>query len=296
MLNYKLFKDNGIAFNKIKKINNSYIISNDKYKYVVKEKKKDLDQKFNYLLSRSFNYFPKKFSFNNYDIYNYIENKNFSDEERLYEIINLISLLHNKTTRYRNTCLDDYKIIYEKILKKLNYLNNYYFSLNDSIDNEIYMAPSHYLLVLNISKIYSALIFCRNELDNWYELIKNSTRQRVAFIHNNLELDHLLYDDKPYLISWDKSKVDLPIYDLIHLYEKYYRKIDFEIIFNTYQKKYPLTREELKLFFIMISIPKKIEFRNDEFENIKKVKDLIEFLNKGDKLIKPYYKKEKITK
>lgn len=291
MLSYKFFKDNGLAFNNIKKINNSYIISNDNYKYVVKEKKSDLDKKFNYLLSRSFNQFPKKFTFDKYDIYNYIEDKNISDEERLYEITNLISLLHTKTTRYRNTCLDDYKIIYEKILKKLDYLNNYYSSLNDLIDNEIYMAPSHYLLALNISKIYSALIFCRSELDNWYELIKNSTRQRVAFIHNNLDLDHLLYDDGPYLISWDKSKVDLPIYDLVHLYERYYKKTDFEILFNIYQKKYPLNKEELKLFFIMISIPKKIEFLNDESQNIKNVRDLIESLNKGDKLIRPYLNK-----
>lgn len=291
MLSYKFFKDNGFPFNNIKKVNDLYIISNNNYKYVVKERKSNLDKKFNYLLSRSFNQFPKKFTFDKYDIYNYIEDKNMSDEERLYEIINLISLLHTKTTRYKNTCLDDYKIIYEKLLERINYLNSYYSSLNDSIDNEIYMAPSHYLLVLNISKIYSSLFFCKSELDNWYELIKNSTRQRVVFIHNNLELDHLLYDDRPYLISWDKAKIDLPIYDLIHLYEKYYRITDFEILLNIYQKKYPLSKEELKLFFIMISIPKKIEFSNDEFQNIKSVRNIIEFLSKGDKLIRPYYKK-----
>ena len=291
MLSYKFFKDNGLPFNNIKKVNDLYIISNNNYKYVVKERKSNLDKKFNYLLSRSFNQFPRKFTFDKYDIYNYIEDKNMSDEERLYEIINLISLLHTKTTRYKNTCLDDYKIIYEKLLERIDYLNSYYSSLNDSIDNEIYMAPSHYLLVLNISKIYSSLFFCKSELDNWYELIKNSTRQRVAFIHNNLELDHLLYDDRPYLISWDKSKIDLPIYDLIHLYEKYYRITDFEILLNIYQKKYPLSKEELKLFFIMISIPKKIEFSNDEFQNIKSVRNIIEFLSKGDKLIRPYYKK-----
>lgn len=291
MLSYKFFKDNGLPFNYIKKVNDLYIISNNNYKYVVKERKSNLDKKFNYLLSRSFNQFPRKFTFDKYDIYNYIEDKNMSDEERLYEIINLISLLHTKTTRYKNTCLDDYKIIYEKLLERIDYLNSYYSSLNDSIDNEIYMAPSHYLLVLNISKIYSSLFFCKSELDNWYELIKNSTRQRVVLIHNNLELDHLLYDDRPYLISWDKSKIDLPIYDLIHLYEKYYRITDFEILLNIYQKKYPLSKEELKLFFIMISIPKKIEFSNDEFQNIKSVRNIIEFLSKGDKLIRPYYKK-----
>ena len=41
----------------------------------------------------------------------------------------------------------------------------------------------------------------------------------------------------------------------------------------------------------MISIPKKIEFLNDEFENIKNVRDLTTFLNKGDQLIRPYLNK-----
>ena len=292
MLNYKLFKENGIVLKEIKKINNVYIVSDNKNKYVVKEKSNNLDDIFNYLKSRNFKYFPNKFSIDKYNIYNYIDNKITSDDERLYEIINLISLLHTKTTRYKTINIDDYKIIYEKIYDKLKYLNDYYVSLNDWIDNEIYMSPSHYLLVLNISKIYSALSFCLNELDNWYELIKNNTRQRVAFIHNNLDIEHLLFDEVPYLISWDKAKVDIPIYDLMNLYDKYYNKTDFEVLFSKYLKKYPLSAEELKLFFILISIPKKVEFSKDEFNNIKKVKKLINYLNTGDKLIRPYYKKE----
>lgn len=240
-------------------------------------------------------FFPNYTSVGDYDIYDYIENGEISDEERLYEIVDLISLLHTKTTRYKSIDIDDYKIIYEDLDKKIDNLMTYYTELNDLIDNEIYMSPSHYLLVLNISKIYSALSFCKMELENWYELIKNNNKQRVAYIHNNLELDHLVRGSNPYLISWNKSKVDLPIYDLYGLYEKYYQKTDFDILLNNYQKRYPLSKEELKLFFIKISIPKKIEFQTDELENTKEVKRLLEFLNKSDKLIRPYYEKKSTT-
>ena len=296
MLNYKQFKDNGIVLKEVIKNNNSYTISDGKRKYLVKNKNNDLIDKFDYLMSRNFNNFPKMITFDDYNIYEYIENHNLSDDEKLYEIINLIVLLHLKTTRYRTIDIDDYKIIYEKIDNKLKYLNNYYISLNDFIDSEIYMSPSHYLLVLNISKIYSAIAYCSNELDHWYDLIKNNTRQRVVFIHNNLDLNYLLYDSVPYLINWENSKFDIPIYDLIQLYKKYYKKTDFEILFSKYQKKYPFTKEELKLFFILISIPMKIEFTNDEFDNIKRVRDLIDYLSIGDRLIKPYYKSEVINK
>ena len=46
----------------------------------------------------------------------------------------------------------------------------------------------------------------------------------------------------------------------------------------------------------MISIPRKIEFTNNEINNIKAVKKLIEKIERGDKLIRPYYKKEEKVK
>lgn len=291
MINYKVLKEAGITPKKIKKINNSYLIDTGDYKYIVKNKDEKLDKKFNYLLSRGFNYFPESFSVNNYDIFKYIEGGEISYEEKLYELVDLISLLHTKTTRYKNIDIDDYKMIYEDLDKKIEDLTNYYNSLNDLIDREIYMSPSHFLLVLNISKVYSALTFCKKELDNWYELIKNNPKQRVAYIHNNLGVDHVIRGDNPYLISWSRSKVDLPIYDLIDLYNKTKDEIDFDILLNSYQKRYPLKQEELKLFFINISIPKKISFGEDEYENTKEVKKMLNVLKKGDKLINPYYKK-----
>lgn len=292
MIDYKFLKRNGLEPKKIQKNKSSTIIeTNNKKKYVLKEYTADMKRKFDYLSSRNFNFFPASFDLDKYNVYEYIENNDISDEERLYDIMDLISLLHTKTTRYKNIDIDDYKIIYEEIDKELNYLNSYYTELNDLIDEEIYMAPSKYLLARNISKIYSALYFCREELENWYDLVKNSTKTRVAYIHNNLELSHLLRNDNPYLISWEKSKVDLPIYDIYNLYRKYYKLTDFDVLLNNYQKRYPLKEEEIKLLFIKISIPFKIEFTKDEFSNTKKVKDLLEYLTRGDKLIRPYYKK-----
>ena len=296
MINYKLFKDNGLTIKNIRKVNSVYLVSDGKKNYVIKRSNDNLKNKFNYLGSRSFNNIPSYYKLDNYDIYEYIKDSNISDEERLYEMINLIILLHMKTTRYKNIDIDDYKIIYEDLLKKIDYLNNYYLVLNDSIDSEIYMSPSQYFLVRNISKVYGALSFCRNELDNWYEIIKNSEKQRVVFIHNNLDLDHVLVNKNSYLISWDRSKIDLPIYDLVDIYNKYHDRIDFSILLNRYMDKYPLTSDELKLFFILISIPYKIEFSNDEIKNIREVKKLIKKINNGDKLIKPYYVKKEMHK
>lgn len=292
MINYKLFKDNGFNIKSIRKINTSYVVSDNNKKYVIKNNRTDLKSIFDYLSSRNFNNFPKYYMLGNYDVFDYLEDSNISIEERLTETIGLLTMLHLKTTRYKNVDIDDYKKIFEQLLEKIDYLNNYYVTLNDAIDNEIYMAPSHYLLVRNISKVYGALSFCKRELDSWYELIENSSKQRAVLVHNNLDLSHVLYNKVPYLISWNKAKIDLPIYDLVSLYDKYYNSIDFSILLNNYMHKYPLSSEELKLFFILISVPIKIEFTNNEMDNIITVKSLIEHINKSDKLIRPYYSKE----
>lgn len=289
MINYKLFKDNGLTIRKIKKINKAYLVSDGNKNYIIKENNCDLKSIFDYLKSRSFNNFPSYNKLLNYDVYDYIQGTNISDEEKLYEMINLIVLLHLKTTRYKNTDIDDYKIIYEDLLNKIDYLTNYYITLNDSIDSEIYMSPSYYLLVRNISKVYGSLSFCRNELDNWYDIVKVNNKKRVVLVHNYLDLEHILVNKSSYLISWEKSKVDSPIYDLVCIYRKYYDKTDFAVLLNHYLDKYPLTTDELKLFFILISIPLKVEFSKDELDNIKEVKSLIRKTKTSDTLIKTYY-------
>lgn len=292
MINYKLLKENNIIPKKISKINNSYLVETTSNKYILKQRNKELDKKFEYLLSRGFNYFPDHTYIKEYDIFKYIKDLERSKEEKLEELINITSLLHTKTTRYKNIDIDDYKEIYEELENKINNTNKYYIELNDQIDNEIYMSPSHYLLILNISKIYSALSFCKEELDNWYELIKSNTKQRITFNHNNLDISHILKNTNTYLISWNNSKQSIPINDLVTLYNKYY-KDNYDNLLNIYQNKYPLKEEELKLFFIKISIPNKIEFTKDELTNTKKVKQLLEKLESGDKLIRPHYEKIK---
>ena len=45
-------------------------------------------------------------------------------------------------------------------------------------------------------------------------IIEEKKRIRVVQLHNNLNLEHYLVEDnKPYLISWRKSRRDIPIYD-----------------------------------------------------------------------------------
>lgn len=293
MISYKLLKDNGIVPKSILKNKSAIIIESDMGRYAIKENETNLEDTYKYLTSRGFNYFPGYKKLNNYMIYNYIEDLCFDREEKLEDLVFLLSLLHLKTTRFVKTSLDDYKIIYEDIENKVKDIYNYYVLLNDEIDSEIYMSPSKYLLVRNISIVYSALQFCEKTLNEWYELIKKDNSQRKVLIHNNFDINHLIKNNGSYLISFSKAKVDLPIYDLLSIYQNTYKDINFKNLLNIYESKYPLKKDELLLLFIYISLPMKVKFEDNEYINTVNIQNMIDKLIISDEIIKPYYDKKK---
>lgn len=272
--------------------NNVKIIETKNNKYVLKRNKNNILDIFNYLHLKNFNYFPNVYNKDRndlYEIYEYVDSSDISNYEKSEEIIYLLSLLHNKTTSYKDIDIDEYKKIYEDIFNKLNELEEYYISLNNEIDKEIYMSPSNYLLVRNITKIYSAIYYCKTELEEFYNIVKDNPKKRVSLIHNNIDLSHLLRNENSYLISWDNAKFDIPVYDLIKFYKKNYNDVDFTNLFKLYESKYPLHNEERKLLFISLSIPDKLDLRSDdEFSKTKKVNDLLLYLQKTDDIILQY--------
>lgn len=220
--------------------------------------------------------------------YRYIQDVEEPREQKIIDLINVLTLLHNKTTMYKEIDLDNYKYLYEEINKEIKEAFNYYNTIMDNIESSVYMSPSNYLISRNISFIYSAINYAKRSIDYWYKLIEDKRKVRVVTIHNNLSLDHYLKQDKPYLISWDSSKIDMPIYDLISLYNNHYLEFDFTELLQIYLNKYPLMEEELALFLTILSIPKKIIYDNSEYKNVLNIRRQLDYLYKTSELVKKY--------
>lgn len=262
--------------------------------FVVKDKNNNLKELYTYLESRSFNYFPRLIDHSRKDVnvFEYLEGTEMPNEQKAEDLIILVSLLHNKTSYFKEVSEDVYKEIYENILSNINYLNEYYNNMYDIYFLEEFMSPDKYLIMRNMYKIFASLDFCENELTLWYDLVKEENKQRVCVIHNNLETNHFIKGEKDYLISWDNAKVDSPILDLINFYKKEYFNYDFGILLKEYLNRYPLSDAELKLFFIIISLPPKIELKEDVFNNCKNIRYDLDYVFKTEELVRPYYSKE----
>ena len=260
--------------------------------YVVKPKKeKDIQELYKYLSSRSFEYYPKLIEDNRSDVnvYEYIEDNSIDDEQKLYDLINLISLLHNKTSYYKEVTNDKIKSIYEELLGRVLFLEEYFNKIIFEIEDNVFISPSNNLLLNNSSKIFESLTFLKREIEEWYKISIDKNKMRVSLIHNNLELDHYIKNKDDYLISWDNYKIDSPILDIVKLYKKVYLNMDFSEPLKTYMDKFELTEIEKKLLFIMLVMPDEINLTENELRNVSTVRKYLDYIFKTENLIRPYY-------
>ncbi len=279
-------KNNNIKPLRYLKKGNIYILEENNNKFVIKENKNN-DLLYSYLNSRSFDYFPKILKEDkDYILMEYIEENNIPKEQKIIDLIDLVTLLHSKTTLYKETTKDDFKKIYEDIKGNINYLKQYYDDIMRLIESKVYYSPSEYLLARNISIVYKSLSFCEIKIEEWYKLIENNTKQRYVLLHNNLDLNHFIESDKHYLISWDKSRLDLPIFDLYKLY-KNNESFDFSETLKRYEHEYKLLDYEKELLFILISLPDKIEFNDSNINMCVKISNMINILDRARELTSP---------
>lgn len=288
-LNIKLNKYN-LKINSLKYLKNVIII-NDKYVY--KENNNYLI--YEYLINRGFLNFPKPINDKdtNYELVEYIDNKDIPKKQRLDDLIKVISLLHKKTSFYKEIDLEELKKMYENIQNEANYLMNYYNDLNNIIDNMIFMSPDAYLLVRNIDLFYYLISFIKVESNNWYNNIKQSRKVRFCMVHNNLTLDHFIENDSLYLISWSKAKLDFPYKDIKKILEDNYLDLDIESVINEYEKSNKLDYNEKMFLLINLAIPKRIELTNDTYLNCYNLSNYLEYLRKIALIVQKIDKKQK---
>ncbi len=254
-------------------------MDNKNKKYVVKQNNCNILQTYNYLNSRGFGYLPRlAYADDDVYVYEYVNDNPTPKEQKMSDLVKMDALLHNKTVYYKDITLDEIKEVYENLGFKIDNTYSYYDDIITMIEGEMYMSPSNYMLARNCSQIFSCLNFCKRQLDEWYDIMKNKLKKRVVLLHNDLSPEHLIRSDENVLISWDKSVRDLPIYDFIRLYKNNYDKYDFNHLYKEYTKRFPLTKEERKLLFIILFIPPKLDFNSSEMKQTINVSKLCNYL------------------
>lgn len=214
------------------------------------------------------NYIDYKYEIDNYKIYPYIDNIEVDTEEKGLDIIHLMSKLHLNTSYYKNISLNDINEFYEQKKEKVKELNDYYEYLRFIYEEKPIHTPTEIYFLKNMSSIFISLDMIGKYIEKWYKIMKEKNSTRTTLIHNNLNLSHIIENNKPYLISWDKAKYSSPIYDFVNLYRQEFNKLDFVKLLDIYINNMKLSKEEIYLLYIEILMPSKLTFDNNEIKNI----------------------------
>ena len=264
------------------------IIIEEKDKKIVIKKNNNNYDIYKYLLSRRFDAFPKIYS-NIHDedeIMEYIDNLFINKEQRINDLLILLAELHLKTSYDKELELNEIENIYAEIKKQIIDAKNYYLKINDIIDQTLFLSPSMYLIVRNISLIYLLLDKALQNLELWKEKITSNKQITYALVYNNVSIDHLLINNRKYLISWDKAYFGMPIFDIENFYHKYYYYIGLKECLNVYESINKLNDSEKELLIIKLSLPNIVRITDNHFLDTKKIRCEIDYL----KRIEEYYR------
>ena len=273
---------------RIERKNNVFILKTMDGNYAIKINPKiDYKKLYNYLNSRNFNYVPDILPDSKDDmvVMEYIEDISIDKNQKILDLINLVSLLHSKTSYFKEINSNTYEEIYNTLKDNILFIDNYYSNLFDLYIQREYNSPSEYLFLRNYSLIYHACKFTLDKIDNWYLKVQDRNKQRVVLVHNNLKLEHMIKNNNEYLISWDNYTFDSPVLDLYNLYKNEWENISFLEVLNTYNNNFELLEEERLLFDILISIPYKIKLDNSEYTICKDIRKLINYLGKSSSIV-----------
>lgn len=275
MNNYKnLINKNNLKVNKITYKGNSIIIHTPLGLFLIKENENI--KTYDYLLSRGFNYLLPILDYDyNSIIFKYENSIEYNINEKAFDYIKLLSLLHSKTSYYININDNYNKNIYNKLNEYIEETKKYYDDLSSNIESKEYYSPNEYLFIRNISVIYRNIFIVKEELNVWYKKYKDNSRKRVCTLYNNCNLNDLIKTkEKTYLFNFEKSYIDSPIYDLNNFYNKYYLDFDFKNIYNKYTEVIELNDYEKEMLLILDLLPIKIDIQ-DDLSNTKDIKKKI---------------------
>lgn len=276
---------------KITKKGKCTIITSTSGKLAIKKSEKNMKELYKYLDSRGFFCFPKLIDKkNDLNIFEYRESFDYPKEQKASDLIETLVNLHSKTLFTKEVRENTYKRIWETIDSNLNYYKNLYTNLAKDFEKEVFMSPSHYLFLRNISKLFNQIEFCKSRLNSWYDKVKDLKNYKVCLVHNNLNLEHFIKDsENNYFISWDKSTIDSPVMDLYYLYKNESLNLDFKNLIDKYLNSNIIDENEKELFFILICMPVDVEFVSSEIDSCIKVEEALDYIFKTEELVRPYY-------
>lgn len=154
--------------------------------------------------------------------------------------------------------------IYEKCLHRFHHTYQFYFDVQNRIEEMYFPRKPFYFLLLQMSDIYHLLSLGEYFLKEWIQL--NPTEYRDVLILRKIDSNNF-WGNK--IVDVSSSRRDYYIYELANYYSMYFEEDSILDEINQFMDSFPITKEDMLLFYALISNVE--EFDLEGFESEEKI-------------------------
>lgn len=189
------------------------------------------------------------------------------DELKMNFYLKAIAYLHRDSI-YPLKVNDGYfKESTDYIENNLNFISSNLEEMIKQIEHQEYYSPFEWYFLNTYQKLQQAISNSRKYLDLLREEFEKLTSIELTLTYQNFSFDHILMKEEK-IISLEQMSLAPPFYDLVDFVEKNYnKKIDIVKLMANYMSIYPYNLYQKYWLLSLLFIPK-IEFSNDQFDNI----------------------------
>ncbi len=190
-----------------------------------------------------------------------------------------IAQLHNKSFYSEKISNGYFEKLFEYLQDQIVSRRSFFENMIQKIESSNYKSSSEWLFLLNYNKIMASI----NKSDDFLRKVMKQTESkssiRLSLVYNNFDYDHILLE-KDMLLSIDKMKIDLPIFDIYDVYQRMDDVFfDLDDLISNYLKKVILYDYEKSLLCCLLLLVPVIDMNEDEIENVITLTRLFYYLN-----------------
>lgn len=205
-------------------------------------------------------------------------------ELKIKHYFEMLAYIHTHSCYNLKVNQEYFKQVYNDTLKIINERIYYYDDLMSKYEVLKYKSPSQWLFVLNYQRIIKSLKEAVFYLKKYMICVENKNSIRVSLIYKHFHYEHIFLKNKK-LISLDRMKIDLPIYDIYDIYQRLPDILfDLDCFSDSYLKIMNLNDDEVLLLSTLLKIIPVIYLENDEINNIIKLSRLLYYIDSIDSL------------
>jgi spore coat protein YsxE len=183
-------------------------------------------------------------------------------DEHYHHLFRTLAKLHGNTTKKKEITEAVVTKHYETLKKKWKEEKEMLDQFIEKCERKWYMSPFELYYCSYYYQTTRAHEFAVSQLEEWEKEMKEKETTRSVLTHGNLSIQHFLVDadNNGFFISLEKASEASPIQDLVTFYSRSLhtypiaRTDRFEWLVE-YEKYYPLSKEEKKLFMSYLAYP-----------------------------------------